>query len=118
MYHLAIFRHEDSAERIAGKMELQQIRTGLRGDLTSSGDVVYNLFVSDRQAEEALRLLPDLCEKDKNDLMECPQCGSMDIHPVIEEDEAEFPFEPRFRVLQKTNAPLEVTCNKCGHSWS
>jgi len=118
MYHLAIFRHEDSAERIAGKMELRQIRTGLRGDHTLSGNMVYNLFVSDRQAEEAMRLLPDLCEDEDKDVMECPKCGSTDVHPVeAEEEDSEFSFEPRFHILQDTGEPLELCCKGCGHTW-
>ncbi len=118
MYHLAIFRHEDSAERIAGKMEFRKIRTGLRGELISGGSVVYNLFVNDRQAEEALQLLPSLCDqKEAADLVECPKCGSTRIHPQERDEEDIFPFEPRFHVMQKDREPMQLVCQDCDHSW-
>lgn len=118
MYHLATFHHEKSAEQIAGRMELQHIRTGLRGDHTAAGEVIYNLFVSDRQAEDALRLLSGLFEDDRTraDVFVCPLCGSGDVHPRSDAD-AQFTLEPKFRLQQTSGAVLEMGCNNCGHRW-
>ena len=103
-------------------MELNRIRTGLTGNHMASGDTVYNLFVSDRQVEDAIRLLGDIFsdKASKQEVLTCPQCGSTDVHPVLDEDEGDdyFPLEPRFRQLQKSDDPIDVACQKCGHQWS
>lgn len=119
MYHVATFRHETAAERVAGRMELKRIRTGLRGDHLASGDTVYNLFVSDRQAEVASRILPDLMSDmdEHQEVMECPICNSREVHPA-DTGEGIFPFEPRFRLQQTSGDPLKLTCQNCGHTWS
>ena len=118
MYHLATFTRESSAERIAGRMELQRIRTGLTGGNMTSGDTVFNLFVPDRQAEVAERLLSDLFSdtEENNEILKCPTCGSSDVHLSDEHAEV-FPLEPHFRLRQTSGPPIELSCKACGHRW-
>tara|TARA_R110002096_G_scaffold215310_6_gene403067 strand:- start:3004 stop:3372 length:369 start_codon:yes stop_codon:yes gene_type:complete len=122
MQHLAIFHRESSAETVAGRMEQQRIRTGLTGDHTASGDTIYNLFVSDRQIEDAMRLLADIVQEKmaEDDVLQCPECSSQDVHPAVEDDERDlyFPLEPRFRLMQKSGDPIHLCCRSCGHEWS
>ncbi|MFT5467563.1 MAG: hypothetical protein ACI8UO_002668 [Verrucomicrobiales bacterium] len=118
MYHLATFHHEDSAEKVAGCMEMRQIRTGLRGDHTASGQTIFNLFVSDLQAEDAIKLFQGIVAgtKEDEDVLSCPICNSHDVHPASDAHDL-FPIEPRFRLTQISGAVVEMTCKKCGHSW-
>ncbi len=122
MQHLATFHRESSAETIAGRMEQQRIRTGLMGEHMASGDPVYSLFVSDRQAEEALRLLSTIIsnENSDGDVLSCPSCGSKDVHPTENDDDTDayFPLEPRFRLIQKSGDPIRLVCRNCDHNWS
>ena len=122
MQHLVTFRRESSAESVASRMERHRIRTGLTGEHTASGDTVYNLFVSDRQVEDAMEFLSDFYSNRKagEDVLVCPECGSTDVHPAAKGDDSDdyFPLEPRFRLLQKTGDPIRLSCKGCGHEWS
>lgn len=122
MQHLATFHRESSAETVAGRMEQHRIRTGLTGDHMASGDTVYNLFVPDRQIEDAVHLLADIIKEKmaQDSVLTCPSCNSQDVHPAADEDEHDiyFPLEPRFRLMQKSGEPIHLSCRKCGHEWS
>lgn len=99
-------------------MEMRQIRTGLRGDHTASGQTIFNLFVSDLQAEDAIKLFQGIVAgtKEDEDVLSCPICNSHDVHPASDAHDL-FPIEPRFRLTQISGAVVEMTCKKCGHSW-
>lgn len=119
MYHLATFQAERAAERVATQMELNSIHTGLRGDHTASGQTIFNLFVSDRQKDDAVKLFPGVVADAGEDsaVLSCPICNSHDVHPSSDAHDL-FPIEPRFRLKQISGAVVEMSCKNCGHSWT